>query len=351
MADNYIDSRMYQFGADSPMQYGNNQRGTLSPLYDPLDAYTEAVNKLIDRAVSGSGTQWPARPGMALSLPNAGAAASMLLTGGPELLSSGLKAASAPLDLLRSSNHTTYDVDLGWRDAFNVGLAGVGGRMFRGKRADKQKEPAQRSGEESDAAHAAYMKAKDDRLSKTISDSGPQSVDMPALGYRGSIYSGEKYKGANSSGVWASDNPKIANTYAEIAPEIISSHSPTVTPMQFHFQKPLVVGDPKVKSHLEDISIGGKASGHDTETIADYARRQGHDGVVYRNVVDPSFPGVNDDIASTVYHAIQRGTVRSPLTGELLYGGVGAGAAGAAAGSALTDDDMVESVLRYYRGE
>lgn len=119
------------------MDTRQRQPGSLSGLYGPIDAYTQGVNKLIDKAIAGSGTQWPARPGMALSLPNAGAAASMLLTGGPELLSSGLKAVSAPLDLLRSSNHTKYDVDLGWGDALNIGLAGVGGRMFRGKRADK----------------------------------------------------------------------------------------------------------------------------------------------------------------------------------------------------------------------
>lgn len=135
-------------------------------------------------------------------------------------------------------------------------------------------------------------------------------------GYRGSNLNTMSFPNRDD-GVWASSNPHVASTYADWT----GNHgAPNVMPLEFKFNKPLVVD--ALGSRFDKVPFG--KSRLSTDEISDIARAVGHDGVVYRNILDSQYFGTT---ASDVYHALKRGTTRNAITGELLYGMGGVGLA------------------------
>ena len=154
--------------------------------------------------------------------------------------------------------------------------------------------------------------------------------EPPLRGYRGSATNAQHYMGGDE--VWASSSPAVASEYA-LNPWFRmgrdpSSDVPNVTPMEFRFKNPQEI-NAKGKSYA-DIDM--------PEDLARRAREAGHDGLVIRNIVDPPASGTfaSDGALApqTTIAALQRGTVYSPLTGDLLY--ANGGRPGAAAGAALS---------------
>jgi ribosomal protein S18 acetylase RimI-like enzyme len=146
-----------------------------------------------------------------------------------------------------------------------------------------------------------------------VQKSLPEFDGAPVQAYRG-VKDASKlfnYGGSSSldpSALWASSDPSIANSYAGIR------ENSAVLPLEFRFKNPL------------EIDAGGNdffGVKHDgiagTEYIAQSARNRGHDGLVIKNIMDPGSLYDEAPPLSTTYAALQRGTVYSPTTGDLLY--------------------------------
>ena len=150
--------------------------------------------------------------------------------------------------------------------------------------------------------------------------------------YRGQA--DNKALGKNDGTVWASSSPELADVYAmtnsakNTAEDWTANLKPNITPVEMKFANPLTVGrlGSKYTATWDQLSHDGMT--FTTDQLADYARRQGHDGLIVRNVIDGS-----RSIPQTSYAALERGTVYSPLTGDLLY--ASGGRPGAATGAAL----------------
>jgi|JRHI01.1.fsa_nt_gi hypothetical protein len=105
---------------------------------------------------------------------------------------------------------------------------------------------------------------------------------------------------------WASDNPEVANTYAGTR-----GVGPNVMPADVSFKNPLVVD----AGGREWTGIPWGSGTKATDTLADLARKFGHDGLVVRNVRD----SVKGGPLATTYAALRPGTVKSALTGAPIY--------------------------------
>lgn len=132
--------------------------------------------------------------------------------------------------------------------------------------------------------------------------------------------------------VWGSSSPNVADEYAQTATALNPEYAfepamaPRITPLEYRFKNPLVVDNSATK-RWDDVHFEG--SRLTTDQLSDLAKGAGYDGLVVKNITD-STKNVGNTIA-----ALQRGTVYSPLTGDLLYGLGGLGAAtGAAVGAA-----------------
>lgn len=166
----------------------------------------------------------------------------------------------------------------------------------------------------------------------------------PEVAYRGSKTSRNRFRDPSSRGPWASSDPEIASTYAN--PNYMQSTSPSVQPMEFRFNNPVEIN--AKGAAWDSIPTGNWFERLSTDEIGDRLKNSGYDGVIFRNVrdaeawTDPSTP------KSDVYHALKRGTVYSPLTGDLLY--ANGGKSGAAAGAAVQapNDAAVNEILRQY---
>ncbi len=148
-------------------------------------------------------------------------------------------------------------------------------------------------------------------------------------GYRGSSYGSSVAPSFNRSPIyWGSSSPELAADYAAHS---FGPAGPSVTPASFNFKNPLEID--AAGAGWQAIPYGGKAM--TTDKIAMDAQKAGHDGVVFRNIVD----NVKENMTSAdTIAALQPGTVYSPLTGELLYANGGRpGAAVGAATNALAE--------------
>ena len=105
---------------------------------------------------------------------------------------------------------------------------------------------------------------------------------------------------------WATDNPEVANWYAGER-----GVGPNIAPADVSFKNPLVV-DAKGEDWTR-IPFGGGTKA--TDTLADLARKFGHDGLVVRNVRD----SIDGGPIGTTYAALRPGTVTSPLTRAPIY--------------------------------
>ena len=164
----------------------------------------------------------------------------------------------------------------------------------------------------------------------------------PLRGYRGDIYAERR----NPNMYWAATDPAIASDYAMVGGSSRQpGYSPNVQPAEFRFKNPLEI-DAQGSSWEKVPSPYGTTS---TDEIATLAQNAQHDGVVFRNVHDPI--GDVDGQVGTTIAALKRGTVYSPMTGELLF--ANGGRPGAAVGAVSTADivkALMEDDANKYRG-
>jgi hypothetical protein len=100
---------------------------------------------------------------------------------------------------------------------------------------------------------------------------------------------------------WGTSDPKVASDWA-VGP------NRNVTPGDVDFKNALLVD----ASGGDWNHIGFEGGFHTTDDLARIARERGNDGIRISNVYD------GEKLADT-YAALQRGTVKSPLTGETLF--------------------------------
>jgi hypothetical protein len=144
-------------------------------------------------------------------------------------------------------------------------------------------------------------------------------------------------------GPWIASNRDVGSTYSRVDPDAPFFSGSNVMPMEARFKNPMVYdaqGRPGAEAHLAPGNVA-----MDTNDLSGIAKERGHDGLVVKNVRDEMQGG---GALSDVYHPLQRGTVYSPLTGDLLYanGGRPGGIAGAAISS--PNDPAVNELLRQY---
>jgi len=184
--------------------------------------------------------------------------------------------------------------------------------------------------------------AKAQARNAAINDLIEQSTTGPKTlqGFSGSE-TNQHFTGGFTRGPWASPSTDVANTYASTA----NGRRGNIAPMEFRFKNPVTIDAADNLWRNVPVADGVKAT---TNELSNYAMNAGHDGIVFKNVRDNlSFGGEPSD----VYHALQRGTVYSPLTGDLLYANGGRqGAATGAAVNALADQPKDVRPVRAYRG-
>ena len=107
------------------------------------------------------------------------------------------------------------------------------------------------------------------------------------------------------------DDPNIASSYALEFPE----ERPAVLRTEARFENPLTIDADGAS--WQNIPHNGDE--YYANELAVMARDMGHDGLILRNVIDPSNGGVSGSDMSNVAAALTHGTVHSPLSREILY--------------------------------
>jgi len=130
--------------------------------------------------------------------------------------------------------------------------------------------------------------------------------------------------------MFASDNPDVAGTYAYTGSYEASYRNPNIMPVELHFRNPIVYTMHK-PTRWDNIippeQFRWSPGVNTTDDLARFAKAKGYDGVVVRNVRDDTIGG---GPPSTVYIAVAKNTVRSPLTGKTIMGLLPATLAGGA---------------------
>lgn len=224
-------------------------------------------------------------------------------------------------------------------DAFNV----AGAAMVGGLAAPRPRGSIGMSGRpEGAAVNAAGERQGGEGLLNRLMSMFRGASAEPLRGYRGDIYAERR----NPNMYWAATDPAIASDYAMVGGSSRQpGYSPNVQPAEFRFKNPLEI-DAQGSSWEKVPSPYGTTS---TDEIATLAQNAQHDGVVFRNVHDPI--GDVDGQVGTTIAALKRGTVYSPMTGELLF--ANGGRPGAAVGAVSTADivkALMEDDANKYRG-
>lgn len=274
--------------------------GLMSGLYQPLDTVTNATGQALSEATAYADQHGRQSPVGSLLGKLMGYGVQGLL----ETPGSALKVASAPVDAVQGRR-----VDAGLGDAANVALAGAGG-AWHGMRALRRKWLEDEVAGWNSYMHAGLPKAPTSSEVYAGFKGSAETDPLVAKAYRGSESGKMRFSTEGSRGPWASDDPRVAGTYAKEY-----GSSPSMAPLEFRFQNPFVVD--AQGAHYGSIPIPGGQYRTSTDAISEAAKTAGHDGVVFKNVYDSAHGG---NIPSTVYNALKRGTTYSPLTGELLYG-------------------------------
>lgn len=129
---------------------------------------------------------------------------------------------------------------------------------------------------------------------------------------------------------WATSNPETASDFAMMNEWPKQTH-PNVSPVDVNFKNPLTINSNTPYDWL-NVPYDG-ASRPWTNSVADKARELGHDGVIFKNIMEGT-----GDVPATTYAALQRGTVTSPLTGETLFSN--GSKPGAAIGNSLVESQQ-----------
>lgn len=154
--------------------------------------------------------------------------------------------------------------------------------------------------------------------------------------YRG-VWKADAPVGANRNQWWASDSPRVAASYTTSG-DIGSA--PAVYPSRARFANPL-----EVDAHGNSFTaVPFEGRPRITDDIARIATERGHDGVVFRNILDDA----DASIPSNVIAALRPGTVYSATTGDLLYSNAPTAAAIPAAMEASDTDPALMEYLKLY---
>jgi hypothetical protein len=137
----------------------------------------------------------------------------------------------------------------------------------------------------------------------------------------------EKFVPGREGAVFSTDNPVLAGDYtAARYPD-----RQTIYPLDVRFRNPMMV------DRATDYRM--------QKDIFDAARSAGNDGVILQNA-DDSITGMPDRGPSTVFAALQPGTVYSATTGDLLYANAPTGAALPIGMEASQGDEIdIEAIL------
>ena len=137
----------------------------------------------------------------------------------------------------------------------------------------------------------------------------------PLRGYRGASNPGNIARD-DASVFWGTSSPDVASTYAR---GFWDNDVPgSVAPAEFNFSNPMTL-DANGRSWA-NLPFDGASN---ADELAIMAREQGHDGLIIQNVMDAKSKHHGESALppANTYVALQRGTVRSPLTGETLFSG------------------------------
>lgn len=120
--------------------------------------------------------------------------------------------------------------------------------------------------------------------------------------------------------VWASDNPKVANTYSKGRPEFGRPDGQTVMPLSIRSEKPLVY-DARGNSWQSVPAVmpnqGGDELFYTTDKLAKYARENGFDSLKVNNVFDvgsgriPTSIKGEKELTGTTYAVFNPENIRS----------------------------------------
>jgi hypothetical protein len=153
--------------------------------------------------------------------------------------------------------------------------------------------------------------------------------------------------------LWASSDADVASSYAEpIGSDLYwnelypshTGHTPPprsggVFPVEMNFANPLEVD--AAGAGFQSVPWEGQI--YSADELAYLAQAMGHDGLILKSLQDHMYD--QNHAPSTVYAALKRGTVRSPLTGETLFSDTGRPNA---VGAALASSN--ENAVRSFHG-
>ena len=122
------------------------------------------------------------------------------------------------------------------------------------------------------------------------------------------------------SDVWATDNPKVANTYATGRPQFGRPEGQAVMPLSVRLENPMVIDAPYGSSWRQiDTALPNdpEVLPYSTDMLAEIAKKQGYDSLLVKNVFDvgggriPRSEKGQDALTGTTYAIFNPAQVRS----------------------------------------
>jgi hypothetical protein len=141
--------------------------------------------------------------------------------------------------------------------------------------------------------------------------------------YHGTTQGAKKEKLRDAEGwsdFWATNNPKVANTYATGRPEFGRPEGKAVMPLSVRLENPMVIDAPYGSSWRQiDTALPNdpEVLPYSTDMLAEIAKKQGYDSLVVKNVFDvgggriPSSEKGQDALTGTTYAVFDPAQVRS----------------------------------------
>ena len=120
--------------------------------------------------------------------------------------------------------------------------------------------------------------------------------------------------------LWATDNPRVANTYATGRPEFGRPEGQAVMPLSVRLENPMVIDAPYGASWRQiDTALPNdpEVLPYSTDMLSDIAKKQGYDSLVVKNVFDvgggriPRSQKGQDALTGTTYAVFDPAQVRS----------------------------------------
>jgi hypothetical protein len=122
------------------------------------------------------------------------------------------------------------------------------------------------------------------------------------------------------SDVWATDNPKVANTYATGRPQFGRPEGQAVMPLSVRLENPMVIDAPYGSSWRQiDTALPNdpEVLPYSTDMLAEIAKKEGYDSLLVKNVFDvgggriPRSEKGQDALTGTTYAIFNPAQVRS----------------------------------------